>query len=63
MHEVVVITIIHHSDGKYRVYVDLGAWREVADQLDDEVLNPRMKHAHTLRPSGKTRRPGKSDDP
>jgi hypothetical protein len=30
MHEVIVITIIHHSDGKYRVYKDLGAMPEVA---------------------------------
>jgi len=41
-----IITILHHSDGKYRVYNDLGACLEVSDRLDNEFATPDEARAY-----------------
>jgi hypothetical protein len=46
MSELIIITIVHHSDGKYRVYKDLGAWPEVRDRLDIEFATADEARAH-----------------
>jgi len=53
MSELIIITIVHHSDGKYRVYKDLGAWPEVRDRLDIEfaTADEARAHAETIQKS------------
>jgi hypothetical protein len=46
MRELIIITILHHSDGKYRVYKDLGASPEVDDRLDIEFATPDEARAY-----------------
>jgi hypothetical protein len=44
MRELIIITILHHSDGKYRVYK--GASPEVDDRLDIEFATPDEARAY-----------------
>jgi hypothetical protein len=46
MRELITITILHHSDGKYRVYEDLGASPEVDDRFDIEFATSDEARAY-----------------